>query len=199
MREILVVTPVYNDWQSLEILVESLEQVAARFELHIRILAVDDGSTLPPPTDLPASLKLIRLARNLGHQRAIAVGLSIAQAMRTNLPVVVMDCDGEDRPEDIPLLLAEFDAHPGQIIFAQRAKRSEGGLFRIFYAFFKWLFLLLTGHKINFGNFCPPPACAESSICRKSGTILPPGSCVPACPGAPLPPRAAIAMPGVRT
>ena len=159
MREILVVTPVYNDWQSLEILVESLEQVAARFELHIRILAVDDGSTLPPPTDLPASLKLIRLARNLGHQRAIAVGLSIAQAMRTNLPVVVMDCDGEDRPEDIPLLLAEFDAHPGQIIFAQRAKRSEGGLFRIFYAFFKWLFLLLTGHKINFGNFCViPPA-----------------------------------------
>lgn len=159
MREILVVTPVYNDWQSLKILAESLEQVAARFELHIRILAVDDGSTLPPPAQLPPSLKLIRLARNLGHQRAIAVGLSIAQAMRTNLPVVVMDCDGEDRPEDIPLLLAEFDAHPGQIIFAQRAKRSEGGLFRIFYAFFKWLFLLLTGHKINFGNFCViPPA-----------------------------------------
>ncbi|HAE59312.1 MAG TPA: glycosyl transferase family 2, partial [Anaerolineae bacterium] len=159
MREILIVTPVYNDWQSLKILVESLEQVAARFELHIRILAVDDGSTLPPPTDLPASLKLIRLARNLGHQRAIAVGLSVAQAMRANLPVVVMDCDGEDRPEDIPLLLAEFDAHPGQIIFAQRAKRSEGGLFRVFYVFFKWLFLLLTGHKINFGNFCViPPA-----------------------------------------
>lgn len=164
MREILVVTPVYNDWQSLKILAEALAQVAARHELRIRILAVDDGSTLPTPSDLPADLQLIRLARNLGHQRAITVGLSVAHTLGLNLPVVVMDCDGEDRPEDLPLLLAEHDAHPDQVVFAQRAKRSEGGLFRIFYVFFKGLFLLLTGRKINFGNFCILPTASLGRI-----------------------------------
>lgn len=165
MREILVVTPIYNDWQSLKILDESLAQLAARHELHIRILAVNDGSTLPTPADLSANLQIIRLARNLGHQRAIAVGLSVAHKMQTGLPVLVMDCDGEDRPEDIPVLLAEYEAYPEQIIFAQRAKRSEGGLFRIFYVLFKGLFLLLTGRKINFGNFCVlPPASLERIV-----------------------------------
>jgi len=165
MREILVVTPVYNDWQSLKILAESLTEIAAQHELRIRILAVDDGSTLPAPADLPADLQLIRLARNLGHQRAIAVGLSVAHALGFNQPVMVMDCDGEDRPEDIPLLLSEHSTYPNQIIFAQRAKRSEGGLFRIFYVLFKGLFILLTGCKINFGNFCLiPPASLERIV-----------------------------------
>lgn len=159
MREIMVVTPVYNDWQSLAMLGQFLEAVANQHELHIRLLAVDDGSTILPDADLPARLQLIHLARNLGHQRAIAVGLAVAHALQTNLPVVVMDCDGEDRPEDIPALLAEYDAHPGSIIFARRAKRSEGGVFRIFYTFFKLIFHVLTGRRITFGNFCLiPPA-----------------------------------------
>jgi len=164
MREILVVTPVYNDWQSLKILAESLTEIAAQHELRIRILAVDDGSTLPAPADLPTDLQLIRLARNLGHQRAIAVGLSVAHKLGFNQSVMVMDCDGEDRPEDIPLLLSEHSAYPDQIIFAQRAKRSEGGLFRIFYVLFKGLFLLLTGRKINFGNFCIIPSASLERI-----------------------------------
>lgn len=164
MREILVVTPVYNDWQSLRILIQSLAQVAAQHELCIRILAVNDGSTLPIPDDLPSNLKFIHLARNLGHQRAIAVGLSVAHKMQTGLPVLVLDCDGEDRPEDVPTLLAEHGAYPEQIIFAQRAKRSEGGLFRVFYVLFKGLFFLLTGRKINFGNFCIIPQASLERI-----------------------------------
>lgn len=158
MREILIVTPVYNDWQSLFILIESIKKVASRNNLEIHILVIDDGSTHPPELMFPAELKLVRLARNLGHQRAIAVGLSIVNTMQVKMPVIVMDCDGEDRPEDIPLLLAEYDAHPGQIIFAQRAKRYEGGLFLPFYVIFKFIFHLLTGTKISFGNYCVVPA-----------------------------------------
>lgn len=157
IREILIVTPVYNDWQSLKILAEALAQVAARHELRIRILAVDDGSTLPTPGDLPTNLQLIRLARNLGHQRAISVGLSLVHEMQLGLPVIVMDGDGEDRPEDIPLLLSEHDTHPEQVIFAQRSKRYEGGLFLPFYIAFKFVFHLLTGAKISFGNYCLIP------------------------------------------
>jgi len=159
MREILVVTPVYNDWQSLALLMDTLENVAVAHALQIHLLAVDDGSTFQPEVDLPGNLRIVRLARNLGHQRAIAVGLAVAQTLDLNVPVIVMDCDGEDRPEDIPTLLAEYDQQPGNIIFARRAKRSEGGLFRAFYFFFKLIFRLLTGKSINFGNFCViPPA-----------------------------------------
>ena len=158
MREIMVVTPVYNDWQALAMLAQSLMAVADQHELHIRLLAVDDGSTILP-VNLPADLHLVCLARNLGHQRAIAVGLAVAHAMQVDLPIVVMDCDGEDRPEDIPALLSEFDINPDKIIFARRAKRSEGEIFRIFYVFFKFIFHVLTGHSIAFGNFCIiPPA-----------------------------------------
>ena len=158
MREIMVVTPVYNDWQALAMLAQSLMAVADQHELHIRLLAVDDGSTILP-VNLPADLHLVCLARNLGHQRAIAVGLAVAHAMQVDLPIVVMDCDGEDRPEDIPALLAEYDAHPGSIVFARRSKRSEGGVFRIFYTLFKLIFHVLTGRSIAFGNFCViPPA-----------------------------------------
>jgi hypothetical protein len=68
-----------------------------------------------------------------------------------------MDCDGEDRPADIPCLLDEYDQHPDAIIFAQRARRSEGFLFRLFYKLFKLIFQGLTGGAISFGNFCLIP------------------------------------------
>jgi glycosyltransferase involved in cell wall biosynthesis len=165
MREILVVTPVYNDWAALASLARALEAIGSAQALHIRILAVDDGSTAPGGENLPGNTQVVRLARNLGHQRAIAVGLAVAQTMRLDAPVVVMDCDGEDRPEDIPALLAEYDHRPGSIVFARRAKRSEGGLFRAFYLFFKLIFRLLTGKSITFGNFCViPPASLERIV-----------------------------------
>ncbi len=157
MREIVIVTPLYNDWQSLVILSQALEKTSAMHSLRMRVLAVDDGSTTEAETALPQNVQVIHLARNLGHQRAIAVGLAVAHQMDLDLPVVVMDCDGEDRPEDIAALLAEYDQQPGRIVFARRAKRSEGGLFRVFYAFFKLIFRALTGKSINFGNFCIIP------------------------------------------
>lgn len=159
MREILVVTPVYNDWQSFVMLCKSLESVSTKHGLQPQIIAVNDGSTNSPlGTDLPGNVQIVHLARNLGHQRAIAVGLAVAQEMALNIPVIVMDCDGEDRPEDIPALLAENALQPESIIFARRAKRSEGQLFRAFYLFFKLVFRLLTGKSITFGNFCVIPA-----------------------------------------
>ncbi|MEJ5225727.1 MAG: hypothetical protein WHV44_14815, partial [Anaerolineales bacterium] len=87
----------------------------------------------------------------------IAMGLAALHAEGVTAPVVVMDCDGEDRPEDLPRLLAAHEQHPGEIIFAQRAKRSEGHVFRLFYAIFKLIFGLLVGRNISFGNFCLIP------------------------------------------
>jgi hypothetical protein len=164
MKALTVLIPVYNDWESLQTLLEKLEQVAAGRNLSMHVVIVDDSSTLPRPQwDLKnyrhvASLQVVNLVRNLGNQRAIAMGLAVLDKKHANGPVIVMDGDGEDKPEDIPALL---DAHAGDnsaIIFARRSRRSEGRIFRTFYFFFKMFFGVLTGNRIAFGNFCLIPA-----------------------------------------
>ena len=69
-----------------------------------------------------------------------------------------MDCDGEDNPSDIPVLLEGIPESSQEIIFAQRIQRSEGWLFRLFYKLYKLSFRLLTGIEISFGNFALIPA-----------------------------------------
>jgi hypothetical protein len=95
---------------------------------------------------------------NLGHQRAIAIGLGEVDQRSRYFAAVVMDSDGEDRPEDIPQLLAALRENSGHIIVARRERRSEGWLFKTCYAGYKALFHVLTGKPIAFGNFCVLPA-----------------------------------------
>jgi len=71
-----------------------------------------------------------------------------------------MDSDGEDRPDDLAALLAASRSQPGHIVFAQRAKRSEGGSFRFAYFLYRHAFRLLTGRTISFGNYVLVPALA---------------------------------------
>jgi hypothetical protein len=94
---------------------------------------------------------------NIGHQRAIAVGLSEIQKRDDYDLIIVMDADGEDKPEDIELFLRSYDENPRRIAVAQRAKRSEGFWFRLFYKFYKFLFRMFVGRDLDFGNFCMIP------------------------------------------
>lgn len=173
-QSIVVVTPVFNDWESFRILAQELSQMAAAKDLHVRILAVDDGSSshldghLVGAQDLQ-SVEVIRLVCNLGHQRAIAIGLVEASKMDGVDGVIVMDCDGEDRVEDIPQLLAEAHTHPTAIIAATRSSRSEGLVFKLGYAIYKRLFLMLVGTKIDFGNFSFIPATSLRSVVHSAG------------------------------
>jgi hypothetical protein len=64
-----------------------------------------------------------------------------------------MDADGEDQPKDILKLLEKSMNLPGHVIFARRARRSEGFVFCAFYFLYKTFFSFLTGKEIAFGNF----------------------------------------------
>jgi hypothetical protein len=160
--------PVFDDWPSFAALVADIADGFPAGVAAIHIFAVDDGSPVPfaieglaVPTDSAVvEIEVIRLAVNLGHQRAIAVGLSMIADSEDFDAVVVMDSDGEDRPRDIPLLLAANRRTPDSIILAGRAKRSETQIFRLWYRLYKMLFWLLTGQAISFGNFSllPMPA-----------------------------------------
>jgi glycosyltransferase involved in cell wall biosynthesis len=163
---VAVVIPVLNDWVSLRRLIAELDNLPDLSCQRLDIFAVDDGS-FPPPT--PASLaaavggagavrsvRVIQLAANLGHQRAIAVGLAELGARAGYDAILVMDADGEDRPEDVARLVAAADG--AAIVLALRSRRSEGPAFRLGYRIYQLLFRMLTGKSIRFGNFCLIPA-----------------------------------------
>lgn len=165
---IAIVTPILDDWVSFTVLVDEISNLFSGSEFAFHICAVDDGSSIPFDADAVAlpeascilSIEVIRLAANLGHQRAIAVGLCTVAASSEIDAVLVMDGDGQDRPMDIALLLASSCRHSGQIVLAKRARRSESYVFRAWYGVYRLLFYALTGQPINFGNFCVIPIAA---------------------------------------
>ena len=173
----MILSPVLDDWPSYSRLIADIEKKFHDKNHIIQMIAVDDGSVDRFNQDmLPAlgdgscieSVSVIRLAVNLGHQRAIATGLA-SLCDRTDIDfVIVMDSDGEDRPDDIRNMVDLWRANPGHVIVAQRAKRSETTAFKIGYFFYKMLFRILTGRTISFGNFCLLPMAAVRRLVRMS-------------------------------
>jgi hypothetical protein len=163
---LVILMPVYNDWGALALLIPDLERELTAAGLKANVLLVDDGCTVAVPSNLgqPSfasieSIEVLSLRRNVGHQRAIAVGLSFIEANRPCRAVVVMDSDGEDDPRDVPRLIQECVIHGGQkIIFAARNRRSETLIFQVFYQTYRIIHLLLTGVQVRVGNFSVIPA-----------------------------------------
>ncbi len=153
-----ILLPVYNDEASLRKILADISRELAR-QPGLKVFIINDGSpndawTLP---SCPFPVEIIHLARNLGHQKAIAIGLSHLHNIASPRQVIVMDCDGEDRVEDIPALVNKQQASSGQVIFASRRKRSNGAVFMAWYQLYKAGFRILTGKSISFGNFACLP------------------------------------------
>lgn len=157
-----ILIPVYNDTASLNTLLAELEPALQPLSgSQFSVLVVDDGSTEPIRIDtrqLP--VRVLHLQRNIGHQKAIAIGLAWIHEHQPCDSVLVMDSDGEDRPQDAVALLNAAPANPGQIHFALRKSRQEGKRFRLFYRLYKLFFRILTGQRIAFGNFMLMPRAA---------------------------------------
>ncbi len=151
----VIVTPVYEDAEASSRL---FKELAGEFGNQIYVIAIDDGSVRQPLnvsciSQAGLSGVLIKLKRNVGHQRAIAIGINYVADHFPNSNVVVMDSDGEDMPQTIRPLLQLLEAPEVDVVVAQRKSRVETLRFRIFYFVYKWLFNTLTGQKISFGNF----------------------------------------------
>lgn len=159
VRDIVIVTPVYGDWDAFARLSHEVVAAVSDAGHTCQILAVnDDSPTEPDRTAFAAGVRVLNLTCNLGHQRAIAVGLSWAVEHLTFDAIVVMDADGEDKPSDIPALIEASLAQPDNIVVARRDRRSEGRTFRLGYRVYQVLFWLFTGRWMAFGNFCLLPA-----------------------------------------
>lgn len=161
---IICCIPVFNDARSAALLLEQLDTVTATLPHEFSVVLVDDGSgeeeyvALPGPTAHIPDVEVLRLRRNLGHQRAIAIGLSFIAAECDADYVVVMDGDGEDCPSSLPeLLAAAMNDSPHQAVFAERLKRHDGAGFMLGYRVFRLLHRLFVGRDVKVGNFSVLP------------------------------------------
>ncbi len=158
MSLVAIVTPVYEDQESFAELCRRLAEAERASAARFHLIAVDDGSLNAPPriasiSEAGLSGEILRLARNVGHQMAIAIGLARAAEMPNVSACVIMDSDGEDTPDAIPRLLEAVARPDADVAAAERAKRSETLTFRAFYQVYKRLFKVLTGQTLRFGNF----------------------------------------------
>lgn len=152
----VVITPVYEDVEASSLL---FKELAFQFQNKVFVIAVDDGSVIQPLSistleNAHIDGVVLKLKRNVGHQRAIAIGLGYAsENIDDGRYVIVMDSDGEDVPSTISDLLQKLKTDDVDVVVAQRKNRVETLRFKAFYVVYKCFFHIMTGRAISFGNF----------------------------------------------
>jgi dolichol-phosphate mannosyltransferase len=157
--EVSVVSPVYGCSGCLEDLVDRIAAVLHARGTRFEVVLVDDHSpdgAWPRIVELAATrpwLRGLRLARNFGQHFAISAGIEHARGRA----VVVMDCDLQDVPEEIPNLLDRLGGEV-EVVFAQRTQRQDGLLKRFtswaFFRLLSWMTGVAQDHSTaNFGAY----------------------------------------------
>ncbi len=158
MKKIIILIPVFNDWESLETLINEIDKIINEIKnFSFQCLIINDASTIKrPEIKRPKSinpLKVLNMKVNKGHARCNAFALKHVIDNEDFDYVILMDGDGEDRPIEIKELINSIKKDPVHSVVARRIKRSEGPLFQLLYILHKLITYLFTGEKINFGNY----------------------------------------------
>ena len=161
MKTYKILIPVFNDWESLLILLNNIHALKINNLAHIKILIIDDCSSeflnKKKEFDSFKDTEIIKNSKNIGHGKSIAYGINYLSKKNDFDYLIVMDGDGEDRPEEVKELILKSIDLPFVTITANRIKRSESTFFKLSYHLHKILTLVLTGYSIKFGNFmCIP-------------------------------------------
>ena len=173
--KIKILIPIYNDWRSLFELLKNIDQQISEIDDEVSILVVNDGSNEEKENESfefknIKSIKIINMKENKGHARCNAAGLKFIFEKEDFDCVIPMDGDGEDRPEEITLLIEKSKDYPNEIITANRIKRSEGLLFKLCYEAHKLITLIFTGQNIKFGNFTLLPKSIVEKMVNEKAT-----------------------------
>ena len=158
MKKVKILIPVYNDWESLIKLLNEINKVITDIKnTEFDCMIVNDASTIKlPEIRVPKNIKKIEIfnmKQNKGHARCIAFAIRYLSKKDDFDHLIVMDGDGEDRPEEIKYLVNQAVEDHDVSVVAKRVKRSEGFLFQILYEIHKLITLIFTGKQINFGNY----------------------------------------------
>ena len=158
MKKILILIPVFNDWDSLKkLIIEINENIKSYNNIHFECVIVNDASTISQPKitkpENIQSLEILNMIENRGHARCNAFGIRYVLEKKKFDNLILMDGDGEDRPEEIKSLIDKIDNTPMVSVVAKRVQRSEGPLFQLLYKIHKLTTLIFTGKNMNFGNY----------------------------------------------
>ncbi len=175
MKKIKILIPVYNDWQSVFKLLESIDSEITDLNVNASVLIVNDSSTEKRPeinTNLNniKSVQVINMKENRGHAKCNATGLKYIFEKEEFDYVIPMDGDGEDRPEELKSLIEKTKEYPDTVITADRIKRSEGLLFKFCYLAHKYLTFIFAGQSIKFGNYTCLPKSVVARMIEEAST-----------------------------
>jgi hypothetical protein len=158
MKKFMILIPVYNDWESLIKLLNEINiAIFSIKDIEFNCVIINDASTIPAPNiKIPSnisSITMINMKKNKGHARCNAFGIRYFSKKNKFDHLILMDGDGEDRPEEIELLVKKALSDVNTSVVAKRIKRSEGIFFQFLYQLHKVITLMFTGKNINFGNY----------------------------------------------
>ena len=172
MKKIIILIPVFNDWESLEkLIVEINENVKELKKIYIECVVINDSSSIKQPKLFKPkfinSIQILNMKENKGHARCNAFGIRYVIKNKDFDYLILMDGDGEDRPIELKKLINKILEDPNKSVVAKRIKRSEGLFFQFLYSMHKLITLIFTGKKINFGNY----SCLIKEDVRKLSTL----------------------------
>ena len=158
MKKIIILIPVFNDWESLNKLLSKIdENIKSYSDINFECLIVNDASTIQSPElKKPSnfwSIELLNMKENRGHARCNAFGIRYVFQNKEFDYLILMDGDGEDRPEEIKSLIEKMRENQSLSVVAKRVKRSEGPFFQFLYQLHKLITFIFTGKNVNFGNY----------------------------------------------
>jgi hypothetical protein len=172
--KIIILVPIYNDWQSASKLLEEINSNISGLECQFSIIIVNDASSDQQSisalnTENLHSIKILNMSENRGHARCIATGLKYLFEKEEFDYVIPMDGDGEDRPEEIKNFVDYLKYTSDKPVVGERVKRSESLFFKFCYGVHKILTFAFTGQSIKFGNYtCLPRTTVEKMINDKA-------------------------------
>ena len=148
----------YNDWKSLNKLLQKLDNNLKKNFSKIEVLIINDNSTEKLKLSLNKfnclkKINVLTLSKNVGSQRAIATCLLYLKKIKGDFVVTVMDSDGEDDPVEVPKMIELAMKNSKYIITSNRKSREESKLIVFLYHTHLLLTFLFTFKWISFGNF----------------------------------------------
>ncbi|WP_316833077.1 glycosyltransferase [Pedobacter aquatilis] len=158
IEKVVIITPCFNENITVISFLKNIETVLENSNHEFTVIVIDDCSSdntldLLKKFNFSTSnldLVILKLKFNVGHQAAIYQGLLYAEALDSD-KFIIMDSDGEDDPSAI-IDLIQFNDY--DIVNVARGRRKESLSFQMSYYIYRFIFKIITGKVLNFGNFC---------------------------------------------
>ncbi len=149
--DLSVVVPIYNEVESIPLLLDAIATSLIAEQIHYEIICVDDGSQdgsdalLKQQAQTRTDLRAVILRRNYGQTAAIAAGFSHA----TGKIIITLDGDLQNDPADIPLLMAKLE-EGYDLVSGWRKNRQDASLTRVLPSkIANWLIGRVTGVRVH--------------------------------------------------